>query len=105
MDISDRITQLEQELRKAKLERRLAAQQPRNEPGGVLYFTVGIAIRAARQAKEMTQAELAKRTGLARTSIVNIEGGKQRLPLATLYDIADALGVQAVALLPRNEDV
>lgn len=105
MDISDRIAALEQELRQAKLARRLASQQPRNEPGGVLYFTVGIAIRQARQAIEMTQGELAKRAGLARTSIVNIEGGKQRVPLATLYDIADVLGVQAVTLLPRNEDV
>lgn len=108
MDINERIAELEEELRKAKLERRIAfrqSRQPRNEPGGVLYWTIGIAIRKARDVAGISQEELGKRVDLRRTSIVNIEGGNQRLPIATLYDIADALGVQAVALLPRNEDV
>lgn len=105
MDINDHIAALEQELRKAKHERRLATKGPRDEPGGILYFTIGTAIREARQATGINQEELARCVGLTRTSIVNIEGGHQRLPLSTLYDIADALEVQAVALLPRNEDV
>jgi transcriptional regulator with XRE-family HTH domain len=53
----------------------------------------------------ISQEELGKRIGFVRTSIVNIECGRQRLPIATLYDIADALNVQAIALLPKNEDV
>jgi DNA-binding XRE family transcriptional regulator len=102
---AERIAVLEEQLRLAKLERRRGAQAPRDEPGGILYWTIGIAIRNARVASGMNQEELARRVELSRTSIVNIEGGRQRLPLATLYDIADALGLQATLLLPRNEDV
>ena len=105
MNISERIAELEQALRLAKVERRIAAHTPRNEPGGKLYFSVGAAIRIARTASGMTQAELAAQVHVKRTSIVNIESGRQRLPLALLYDIADALSVQAILLLPRNEDV
>lgn len=104
-DINQRIAALEAELRLAKLERRKGAQGPRNEPGGILYWEVGTAIRKARVARGLSQPELADLVALRRTSIVNIEGGRQRLPLTTLYDIADALGVQATSLLPRNEDV
>jgi len=53
----------------------------------------------------MSQEQLAKAIEFARTSIVNIEAGRQRLTIDTLYDIADALKIQAVSLLPRNEDV
>lgn len=104
MSVDQRIAELEEQLRRAKLERRKGAQEPRDEPGGVLYWTVGTAIRKTRIDKGLNQQELADLVGLRRTSIVNIEGGRQRLPLTTLYDIADALGVQAVTLLPRNED-
>jgi DNA-binding XRE family transcriptional regulator len=104
-DINARITELEEQLRRAKRERRKGNQGPRDEPGGALYWEVGVAIRRARIDKGLSQPELADLVGLRRTSIVNIEGGRQRLPLTTLYDIADALGVQAVSLLPRNEDV
>lgn len=104
-DFDRQIADLDRALRAAKQARRDASRQPRDEPDGKLYFAVGANIRAARIASGMTQGELAQRAGILRTSIVNIEGGKQRLPLATLYDIADALGMQAVELLPRNEDV
>lgn len=104
-DLDKRIAELEEQLRQARRERRVAWKQPRDEPGGVLYWTIGETIREARHAQGISQEELAKRVGLSRVSIVNIECGRQRLPIATLYDIADALGVQAVTLLPRNEEV
>jgi DNA-binding XRE family transcriptional regulator len=103
VSIDARIAELERQLRDAKRERRLGG--PKDEPGGALYWEVGIAIRRKRELLGMSQEELANRAGIGRTSIVNIEGGRQRLPLTTLYDIADALQVQAVQLLPRNEDV
>ena len=105
MTIDQRIADLEAQLREAKKQRRLDRHQPRDEPGGLLYWTIGAAIRTARAAAGLSQSDLAIRSDLRRTSIVNIEGGNQRLPIATLYDIADALGIQAAALLPRNEDV
>ena len=104
-DIDQRIADLEAQLRMAKLDRRRGGQGPRDEPGGILYWTIGMAIRQARITVGISQEELARRVELSRTSIVNMESGRQRPPLATLYDIADALGVQATELLPRNEDV
>lgn len=97
---------LDAQIKEVKRAERLAGKAPPWGPeGAALYRAVGDAIRSARLAQDMTQAQLAHAVGFRRTSVVNIEAGRQRVPLATLYDIADALGVQAVALLPRNEDV
>lgn len=52
-----------------------------------------------RVSRRMTQTALATATGLNRTSIVNIEHGKQRILLHTLYEIAAALDVPTVDLL------
>lgn len=57
----------------------------------------------------MSQEGLAKRVGLSRTSITNIEQGRQQVPLHMIYTFADALGVELTALLPdkkllANED-
>ena len=104
-EIDQRIAELEKQLRAAKSERRTWKDRPSDEPGGELYFAVGRNIRTARLACGMTQAELALQVSVKRTSIVNIEHGRQRLPLALLYDIADVLSMQAAQLLPRNEDV
>lgn len=97
---------LDAQIKEAKRAERLAGKAPPWGPeGAALYRAVGEAIRSTRLAQDMTQEQLAKAVGFLRTSVVNIEAGRQRVPLATLYDIADALGVQATALLPRNEDV
>ena len=97
---------LDAQIKEVKRAERLAGKAPPWGPeGAALYRAVGEAIRSARLAQDMTQEQLAKAVGFLRTSVVNIEAGRQRVPLATLYDIADALGVQAAALLPRNEDV
>jgi len=45
------------------------------------YKQFGLRVRQLREALGLTQAELAKRVGLERTSIANIEAGKQRILL------------------------
>ena len=65
-----------------------------------LYRTIGHLVRAARKEARLTQDELARRVGLTRTSINNIEQGKQRLQIHMLYAIADVLAVAPTALLP-----
>jgi len=51
---------------------------------------LGAALRAARKVSGLTQADLAARAGVARATIVQIEGGRGRLP--TLTACAAALG-------------
>jgi len=68
--------------------------------GGELYTALGGMIRGRRAHVGMTQDELARRVGMTRTSITNIERGRQKVQLDTLYDIGAALGVPARDLLP-----
>lgn len=62
---------------------------------------LGGRIRARRE-RTMTQAALAKAVGLSRTSITNIECGRQRLLVDQLADIASALGVPVADLIPSS---
>src|SRR5215218_6040327 len=73
--------------------------------GAELYVALGGLVRARRERAELTQGELARRVGMTRTSITNIESGRQKVQLHTLYDIADALDVSPGALLPAAEIV
>lgn len=59
----------------------------------------GRTVRQLRQERGMTQAELAARLGLGRTSITNIEKGQQSPPLSILPEIASALGVEPLRLI------
>jgi transcriptional regulator with XRE-family HTH domain len=59
----------------------------------------GRAVRQLRQERGMTQAELAARLSLGRTSITNLEKGQQSPPLSMLPEIASALGVDPVRLI------
>ena len=50
----------------------------------------------------MTQEAFAKAVGLSRTSITNIESGRQPVSLHTLYAMADILAVEIGDLLPPS---
>ena len=52
----------------------------------------------------MSQEAFAKAVGLSRTSITNIEGGRQPISLHTLYSMADILGVEPADLLPPAQN-
>jgi transcriptional regulator with XRE-family HTH domain len=61
--------------------------------------------RRLRQTREqgnvaLTQHDLAERVGLSRTSITNIEKGKQHISLHMLFKLANALGIAPTELLP-----
>jgi transcriptional regulator with XRE-family HTH domain len=64
-----------------------------------IYGLIALKIRHVRETLGITQEELAKRTGYTRVSIVNIETGRQRLPLHQVEEIARALGVTTKHLL------
>lgn len=59
----------------------------------------GAAIRRLRERRTITQAELAERVGLGRTSMTNLERGRQNPPMSLLPDLARALGVTATELI------
>ena len=69
------------------------------------YIEFGQTIRRQRQraGAKLSQESLAKRVGLSRTSITNIEKGRQQIPLHMLYSFADALGVEPKSLLPDKK--
>lgn len=68
-----------------------------------LYITLGKRIQEARQRTPLTQAQLAAALGLSRTSVTNIENGRQQILVHTLYAIATALRVDLHTLLPEAE--
>lgn len=60
-----------------------------------LYATLGVRIRFLREMKNMTQAQLAQRIGLTRTSITHIEAGEQRLMLDDISKLAAVFKISA----------
>ncbi|HEV2800972.1 MAG TPA: ImmA/IrrE family metallo-endopeptidase [Pyrinomonadaceae bacterium] len=67
-----------------------------------LYFQIGEKIRTGRERSQLTQEDLARKVGLTRTSITNIEKGQQRVQVHTLYTIAEFLDISIYELLPLN---
>lgn len=52
-------------------------------------------LKEMRESKDLSQEELAEKSGVSRTTISNIENGKQViLKTKTLIDLADALGTK-----------
>lgn len=65
-----------------------------------VYELIGRLVRARRTKLELTQEDLAQRVGLKRTSITNIEKGRQKIQVHTLFELATALEVDPSALVP-----
>lgn len=64
-----------------------------------VYKRVGAQIRHAREMAGLSQQHLADEVLLTRTSITNIEAGRQSVSVAVLLSIADALSVEPGDLL------
>jgi transcriptional regulator with XRE-family HTH domain len=64
-----------------------------------LYQAIGDQIKAARTKNKVTQTDLGKRIGLTRSSIANIEAGRQRVMLHWLFQIAQELNIPPHALI------
>lgn len=62
---------------------------------------VGNRIKAFRQAKGVTQDQLAELAGLNRAHLYRLENGKQSMTLRTLKIIADTLGVRVRDLIGK----
>lgn len=64
-----------------------------------VYKAVGIRLRMIREALGIDQSEMAKRIGLTRTSVVNLEQGRQRVQLHMVEKMAQGLGTSPKNLL------
>jgi transcriptional regulator with XRE-family HTH domain len=69
-------------------------------PRSIIYIDLGARIRDERERRNVSQELLADRVGLTRTSITNIEKGRQQVLLHTLLEIARALNLKPTRLLP-----
>lgn len=79
-------------------------RRPRFAENRDFYAAVGQRIAKLRNGR-LTQEALANRTGLTRTSIINIEKGRQQILLHTLIDISRALQVSVIELIPEIDDL
>lgn len=64
-----------------------------------LLMVIGGLLRSHRKAAGMSQQDLATRTGFSRSSIANIEAGRQDTLITRLVALAEALGVPPTNLL------
>jgi transcriptional regulator with XRE-family HTH domain len=64
-----------------------------------VYRQFGSKLESLRSTLGITQEEVAKRVGLKRTSVVNIEAGKQRVLLDDVEKFAGAFGISPKALM------
>lgn len=68
-----------------------------------LSFGIGHGIRQARQHSAMSMRTLAQVCGVSQPFLSEVERGISMPSIATLYRIADALGVQPSTLLPSAD--
>jgi transcriptional regulator with XRE-family HTH domain len=66
----------------------------------MVYEHIGREIAQQRASIGLSQAELARSIGLTRSSISNIEKGRQKMLVHTLLDIAVSLHAPASSFLP-----
>lgn len=66
----------------------------------IIYQEFGNCLKKARKSAELTQGALADLVGLNRTSITNMENGRQHVSLHVLFRLANALGIHVYDLLP-----
>lgn len=70
-----------------------------------LYKNLGERLRKHRKEAPLSQSQLGSKIGMSRSSIVNIEKGRQRPPLHVIWELARALEMDLEDLLPSKEEV
>lgn len=64
-----------------------------------IYKNLSKRIRALRRSLGLTQDQLAKRVGISRASLANIEAGRQKVLVHHLFALANALDLESPAQL------
>jgi transcriptional regulator with XRE-family HTH domain len=71
--------------------------------GKGLLQAFGEVVREARQAQGLTQEQLALGAGLNRNFVMDIEAGKRKPSIITIFSLAKALGVSPSLLMSRTD--
>lgn len=66
-----------------------------------LYVSIGDHIRVTREQRGVTQQELGAVIGVTRSSVANIEGGRQRIQIHALVAACQALGCDPADIISR----
>ena len=66
------------------------------------YRQLGANIRERREQRKLSQEAVAQMVGLTRTSLTNIESGRQHPPLHTFCEIVEQLGGEFAELIPHR---
>ena len=69
------------------------------------YRLLGRQLATVRRDRKITQDRLAAAVGLSRTSIANVEAGRQALAVHTLVSFASVLGKNPEELIPLMEEM
>jgi transcriptional regulator with XRE-family HTH domain len=67
-----------------------------------IYAALGDAVSTRRKKLGLTQADVAKKVGLSRASVANIECGRQKVLLHHVYLLAQALNLPSIMSLIPN---
>lgn len=70
-----------------------------------LYQLLGQRIKRHRTDAGLTQAQLAQKLGVRRTSVTNMEAGRQSISLFIIYNLLDLFNVRFDQLLPPLREV
>lgn len=79
-------------------------QTEKNNETNWFYTLIGMKISNQRKALKLSQVEFATRLGLSRSSIVNIEQGRQHTPSHILWQIANILSCSIADIFPSEDD-
>jgi transcriptional regulator with XRE-family HTH domain len=74
---------------------------PRTAASAIAAKQAGEAIRAARQAAGLTQAELGRRLRSSASYVANVEAGRENLTVGQLANFASAMGAALELAFPR----
>jgi transcriptional regulator with XRE-family HTH domain len=70
---------------------------------GALYDELGRRVRRWRERQSMTQDRLATAAGVSRSSVANIEAGRQATPLHVVLALAEVLQCELADLIPSHD--
>lgn len=61
---------------------------------------IAIRVEKLRKDKGLTQEQLGDAIGLSRSSIVNLEKGRQQMTIKNLYLICNIFGIKSIEIMP-----